>query len=41
MICEKCNKSFKTITSENICYYCFVKKHGVAPDKKQYGGHKK
>ena len=35
-----CKRRAKIMTKEGICYYCFVKKHKRAPNKKEYGGHK-
>jgi hypothetical protein len=29
--CKKCNQGYKTLTEDNLCYYCFVKKHGSVP----------
>ena len=39
--CKDCKKRFRILTSEDNCYYCFTKEHGVSPSPKQYGGHDK
>lgn len=37
---QGCKRRAKIMTSAGICYYCFVKEFGRAPNKKEYGGHK-
>lgn len=29
--CKQCNKNFKTLTEENLCYYCHVNKYHTPP----------
>lgn len=39
--CNKCHKHYNILTNEGICFYCHVDKYGIAPNKKQFGGHDK
>jgi len=35
--CKKCNKNYKTLTNEGVCYHCHIFKYGSAPNIKQFG----
>jgi methionyl-tRNA synthetase len=34
--CIKCNKRFKILTEEGLCYFCYKDKHGVPPTQGAY-----
>lgn len=39
--CNHCKRRFKTLTDNNLCYYCYINKYGTIPTTGQYYNEKK